>query len=142
MKEYRNLSLLSDFYEFTMANAYFNNGMKDTTAIFDAYYRKNPDGAGFSIFAGLNDIISYVKNLSFSDEDIEYFRENSDFSEGFLEYLRNFKFTGDIWAFPEGSVMFPNEPIVTVKAPIIECSILETYLLLSCLLYTSDAADE
>lgn len=131
MKEYRNLSLLSDFYEFTMANAYFNNGMKDTTAIFDAYYRKNPDGAGFSIFAGLNDIISYVKNLSFSNEDIEYFRENSDFSEGFLEYLRNFKFTGDIWAFPEGSVMFPNEPIVTVKAPIIECSILETYLLLS-----------
>ena len=131
MKEDRNLTMLSDFYEFTMANAYFNNGMKDTIAVFDAYYRKNPDDAGFSIFAGLNDIIEYVKNLSFSEEDIEYFRENTDFSEGFLEYLRDFKFTGDIWAFPEGSVMFPNEPIVTVKAPIIECSIIETYLLLS-----------
>lgn len=131
MKEDRNLTMLSDFYEFTMANAYFNNGMKDTVAVFDAYYRRNPDEAGFSIFAGLNDIIEYVKNLSFSEEDIEYFRENADFSEGFLDYLRDFEFTGDIWAFPEGSVMFPNEPIVTVKAPIIECSIIETYLLLS-----------
>src|SRR5690625_1497166 len=102
MKEDRNLTMLSDFYEFTMTNAYFNNGMKDTVAVFDAYYRRNPDEAGFSIFAGLNDIIEYVKNLSFSEEDIEYFRENADFSEGFLDYLRDFKFTGDIWAFPEG----------------------------------------
>ncbi|MDD7044751.1 MAG: nicotinate phosphoribosyltransferase [Peptoniphilaceae bacterium] len=131
MKTYRNLSMLSDFYEFTMANAYFNLGMGDKTAVFDAYYRKNPDGGGYSIFAGLNDIIEYIQNLSFSDEDIEYFRKNTNFSEGFLEYLRNFKFTGDIYSFPEGSVMFPNEPIITVKAPIIEASIIETYLLLS-----------
>ena len=131
MKEIRNLTMLSDFYEFTMANGYYENGMKETTAVFDAFYRKNPDGGGYAIFAGLNDIISYIKNLSFSDEDIEYFKPQGDFSEGFLEYLRNFKFTGDVYAFPEGSVMFPGEPIVTVKAPIIECSILETYLLLS-----------
>lgn len=131
MNNKRNLSLLSDFYEFTMANGYFNNGMKDTVAIFDAFYRNNPDGGGYSIFAGLNDIIDYVKNLSFSASDIEYLRKEGNFSEDFLDYLKDFKFTGDIWAYPEGSVMFPNEPIVTVKAPIIECSILETYLLLS-----------
>lgn len=131
MKEIRNLTMLSDFYEFTMANGYYENGMKDTVAVFDAFYRKNPDGGGYAIFAGLNDIISYIKNLHFTDEDIEYFKNQGDFSEGFLEYLRNFKFTGDVYAFPEGSVMFPGEPIVTVKAPIIECSIIETYLLLS-----------
>lgn len=131
MNNKRNLSLLSDFYEFTMANGYFNNGMKDTVAIFDAFYRNNPDGGGYSIFAGLDDIIDYVKNLSFSASDIEYLRKEGNFSEDFLEYLKDFKFTGDIWAYPEGSVIFPNEPIVTVKAPIIECSILETYLLLS-----------
>lgn len=131
MKEIRNLTMLSDFYEFTMANGYYENGMKDPVAVFDAFYRKNPDGGGYAIFAGLNDIISYIKNLHFTDEDIEYFKSQGDFSEGFLEYLRNFKFTGDVYAFPEGSVMFPGEPIVTVKAPIIECSIIETYLLLS-----------
>lgn len=131
MKKIRNLTMLSDFYEFTMANGYYENEMKDTVAVFDAFYRKNPDGGGYAIFAGLNDIISYIKNLHFTDEDIEYFKNQGNFSEGFLEYLRNFKFTGDVYAFPEGSVMFPGEPIVTVKAPIIECSIIETYLLLS-----------
>ena len=131
MKEIRNLTMLSDFYEFTMANGYYENGMKDTTAVFDAFYRKNPDGGGYAIFAGLNDIISYIKNLHFTDEDIEYLKAQGGFSDGFLEYLRNFKFTGDVYAFPEGSVMFPGEPIVTIKAPIIECSIIETYLLLS-----------
>ena len=131
MKENRNLSMLSDFYEFTMANGYFNKGMKDTIAIFDAFYRSNPNDGGYSIFAGLNDIIDFIENLSFSDEDIAYLKEMGDFSDGFLEYLKDFKFTGDVWAYPEGSVIFPNEPIITVKAPIIECSILETYLLLS-----------
>ncbi len=131
MKEYRNLTMLSDYYEFTMANGYYENGMNDTIAVFDAFYRKNPDGGGYAIFAGLNDIISYIKDLHFTDEDIEYFRNEGHFTEGFLEYLRNFKFTGDVYAFPEGSVMFPGEPIITVKAPIIECSIIETYLLLS-----------
>jgi len=123
--------MLSDFYEFTMANGYFNNGMKDTVAIFDAFYRSNPDEGGYSIFAGLNDIINFIENLSFSDDDIEYLRDIGNFSDDFLDYLRDFKFTGDVWSYPEGSVMFPGEPIITVKAPIIECSILETYLLLS-----------
>lgn len=131
MNEYRNLTMLSDYYEFTMANGYYENGMKDTIAVFDAFYRRNPDEGGYAVFAGLNDIISYIKNLHFTDEDIEYFRSQGHFTEGFLEYLRNFKFTGDVYAFPEGSVMFPGEPIITVKAPIIECSIIETYLLLS-----------
>lgn len=131
MTEIRNLSMLSDFYEFTMANGYFNQGMKDTIAVFDAFYRSNPDNAGFSIFSGLEDIIDYVENIHFTDEDINFLRENSNFSENFLEYLKTFKFTGDIWAFKEGSVMFPGEPILTVRAPIIEAQIIETYLLLS-----------
>ncbi|WP_297689400.1 nicotinate phosphoribosyltransferase [uncultured Anaerococcus sp.] len=131
MSEIRNLSMLSDFYEFTMAAGYFENGMKDRVAVFDAFYRKNPDGGGYAIFAGLNDVIDFIKNLHFTEDDIEYFRQTENFSEDFLEYLSTFKFTGDVWAFPEGSVMFPGEPIITVKAPIIECSIIETYLLLS-----------
>lgn len=131
MSEIRNLSMLSDFYEFTMAAGYFENGMKDRVAVFDAFYRKNPDGGGYAIFAGLNDVIDFIKNLHFTEDDIEYFRQTENFSEEFLDYLSNFKFTGDVWAFPEGSVMFPGEPIITVKAPIIECSIIETYLLLS-----------
>ncbi|MDU6792168.1 MAG: nicotinate phosphoribosyltransferase, partial [Anaerococcus sp.] len=131
MKERRNLSMLSDFYEFTMAYGYFESGMKDTIAVFDAFFRKNPDEGGFSIFSGLDDIIDYVENIHFDDEDIEYFRKNTDFSEEFLSYLKNFKFTGDIWAFPEGSAIFPSEPVVTVRAPIMEAQILETYLLLS-----------
>ena len=131
MSEIRNLSMLSDFYEFTMAAGYFENGMKDRLAVFDAFYRKNPDGGGYAIFAGLNDVIDFIKNLHFTEDDIEYFRQTENFSEDFLEYLSTFKFTGDVWAFPEGSVMFPGEPIITVKAPIIECSIIETYLLLS-----------
>ena len=131
MVQCRNLSMLTDFYEFTMGNGYYQNGMKDTIAVFDAFYRSNPDNGGYAIFAGLNDIINFIKDLSFSDEDISYLRSLDSFSEEFLEYLKDFKFTGDVWAFPEGSVMFPNEPIITVRAPIIECSILETYLLLS-----------
>lgn len=131
MKKRRNLSMLSDFYEFTMAYGYFESNMKDTIAVFDAFYRQNPDGGGFAIFAGLEDIIDYVENIRFDEDDIDYFRENTNFSEDFLDYLKNFKFTGDIWAFPEGSAMFPSEPIITVRAPIIEAQIIETYLLLS-----------
>lgn len=131
MKKRRNLSMLSDFYEFTMAYGYFESGMKDTIAVFDAFFRKNPDGGGFAIFAGLEDIIDYVENIHFDEEDIEYFRKNTNFSEEFLDYLKDFKFTGDIWAFPEGSAIFPSEPIITVRAPIIEAQIIETYLLLS-----------
>ena len=131
MKKRRNLSMLSDFYEFTMAYGYFESGMKDTIAVFDAFFRKNPDGGGFAIFAGLEDIIDYVENIHFDEEDIEYFRQNTNFSEEFLAYLKDFKFTGDIWAFPEGSAIFPSEPVITVRAPIIEAQIIETYLLLS-----------
>lgn len=131
MTETRNLSMLSDFYEFTMGNGYFNLGMKDTIAVFDAFYRTNPDKAGFAIFSGLDDIINFIENIHFTEEDIEFFKKNSNFSEGFLNYLKNFKFTGDIWAFKEGSVIFPGEPIITVKAPIIQAQIIETYLLLS-----------
>lgn len=125
----RNLELLTDFYEFTMANGYF---VKNTNfiAYFDIFFRKIPDDGGFAIFAGLEQIIDYIKNLSFNEEDIEFLRNQNIFSEEFLEYLKNFKFTGDIWSVPEGTVVFPYEPIVTVKAPIIEAQLLETMLLL------------
>ncbi|MDO4594238.1 MAG: nicotinate phosphoribosyltransferase [Tissierellia bacterium] len=126
----RNLSSLSDFYEFTMANAYFNNGMKDTIGIYDAFFRKVPDNGGFAIFCGLDEIINYINNLHFSDDDIDYFKSKEMFSEEFLEYLRNFKFSGDIWSFPEGSVIFPSEPVITVRAPLIEAQILETMILI------------
>lgn len=122
-------SLMIDYYELTMANSYFSYGMKDTIACFDYFYRENPDNAGFSITCGLSDFISYIKNLKFSKDEINYLSSKKIFSKEFLNYLSNFKFSGDIYAIPEGSVVFPNEPIITIKAPIIECQIIETYLL-------------
>lgn len=127
----RNLSMLSDFYEFTMANAFYNLGYEKTEAVFDAFFRKVPDGGGFAIFAGLGQIIDYICNLHFDDEDIDFLRSKNLFSEDFLNYLKNFRFTGDIYAFEEGSVIFPSEPVITVKAPIIEAIIIETMILLS-----------
>ncbi|WP_312032446.1 nicotinate phosphoribosyltransferase [Hujiaoplasma nucleasis] len=121
--------MVIDFYELTMANGYFESGMKDQIAYFDLYYRKNPDGGGYALFAGLETIMDFIDDLSFDDEDIEFLKSKKMFSEGFLKYLRNFKFSGDIYSFKEGSIIFPNEPIVTIKAPIIEAQILETYLL-------------
>lgn len=120
--------LLADFYEFTMSNGYFvkNN---DDIAYFDIFFRKVPDGGGYAIVAGLEQIIDFIQNLSFSDEDIEYLRKQNIFSEEYLNYLANFKFTGDIWAIPEGTVVFPNEPIITVRAKIVEAQLLETFLL-------------
>ena len=125
-----NMTMLCDFYELTMGNGYFEKGYKDRITYFDLFFRRGPDGGGFAIAAGLDQIIDYVLNLHFSAEDIEYLRGRKLFSEGFLEYLANFKFTGDIWAVPEGTPIFPHEPIITVRAPAIEAQLVETYLLL------------
>lgn len=127
----RNLSMLCDFYELTMSNGFFKNGMYKRTAYFDLFYRSVPDGAGFAIAAGLQQVIEYIQQLHFSQEDIAYLRSKNIFDEDFLTYLSNFHFSGDIWAVPEGTPIFPNEPILTVKAPAIEAQLLETYLLLA-----------
>ena len=125
-----NLTMLCDFYELTMSNGYFSNGYKDRITYFDVFYRRCPDGGGFAIAAGLEQIIEYIQMLHFTPEDIEYLRGRKLFSEEFLEYLANFKFTGDIWAVPEGTPIFPKEPIITVRAPAIEAQLIETFLLL------------
>ena len=124
----RNLTLLTDFYELTMMQGYFRNKTNDTV-VFDAFYRTNPSESGYAICCGLNQVIDYVKNLHFSSEDIEYLRGFKIFEEEFLEYLANFKFTGDIYAIPEGSVVFPMEPLVKVVAPIMEAQLVETAIL-------------
>lgn len=131
LKDLNNYTTLTDFYELTMANGYYELGMKDQIVYFDMFYRTNPNSAGFAICAGLEQLIDYIENLKFSDSDIAYLRSLNTFSEGFLEYLKSFKFTGDVYAVKEGNFMFPNEPIVTIKAPIIEAQILETFLLLT-----------
>ena len=125
-----NLTMLCDFYELTMGNGYFVSGMQDRMTYFDVFFRDVPDGGGFAIAAGLEQIIDYVQNLHFDEEDIAYLRGRGIFSEEFLEYLRNFKFTGDIWAVPEGTPIFPREPIFTIRASAIQAQLLETYLLL------------
>ncbi len=130
-KEKKNLTMLADFYEFTMANGYFENGMEDTIAYFDMFFRSIPDGGGFAIMAGVEQLIGYLQNLKFYDEDIEYFRSKGMFSEEFLEYLKNFEFKCDVWAIPEGTPIFPGEPIVVVRGPIIQAQIIETMVLLT-----------
>ncbi len=126
----RNLTMLMDYYELTMANGYYVTGNKDKIAVFDMFYRTNPDGGGFVVSAGLEMLIDYIQGLKFTDDDIEYLRGRNMFDDGFLEYLRNFKFTGTIEAVPEGTIVYPNIPIVTVTAPIIEAQIVETMLLI------------
>ena len=126
----RNLTMVMDFYEMTMSNGYFRDEVKDTQVVFDVFYRKNPDNGGLAIFAGLEQIVDYIENLKFSDEDIEYLREQNMFCEEFLEYLQSFKFTGDIYAFPEGTIMYPNEPVITVVASLIDAQLIETAVLL------------
>ncbi len=123
-----NLTLLTDFYELTMMQGYFKN-KTNPKVVFDAFYRVNPSGNGFAVCAGLEQIIDYIKNLNFSYEDIEYLRNLSIFDEDFLEYLAGFHFTGDIYAVPEGTVVFPMEPLVKVVAPIMEAQLIETALL-------------
>ena len=122
--------MVMDFYEMTMSNGYFGDQDQNTKVAFDVFYRKNPDHAGFAIFAGLEQIIEYISNLHFADEDIEYLREQNLFSEDFLNYLKSFQFQGDIYAFPEGTIMYPNEPIITVIAPLIDAQLIETAILL------------
>lgn len=122
------LELIADFYEFTMSNGYFVKNKNDV-AYFDIFFRNVPDKGGYAIVCGLEQIIDFVQNLKFDEEDIEFLRSQKIFSEEYLEYLKNFKFTGDIWAIPEGTVVFPNEPLITVRAPVIEAQLLETIFL-------------
>ena len=125
-----NLTMLCDFYELTMSQGYFANGYKDRITYFDVFFRQCPDGGGFAIAAGLEQIIHYIQELHFDPEDIEYLGSRKIFSEEFLAYLADFRFTGDIWAVPEGTPIFPREPIITVRAPAIQAQLIETYLLL------------
>ena len=126
-----NLTMLTDFYEFTMANGFFSEGYGDKIAYFDMFFRKNPDNGGFAIMAGLEQVINYLKNLQFEAEDIEYLRSKKIFNEKFLEYLANFKFECDVWAIPEGTPIFPGEPILTVRGPVVQAQFVETMILLS-----------
>ena len=127
----QNYSLLCDFYELTMGCGYLGSEFKDKIAYFDLFFRRVPDSGGFAIVAGLEQIVEYIENLSFTENDIEFLRSKGCFSEQFLEYLRDFKFTGDIYAIPEGTPVFPGEPLITVRAPVIEAQFIETYLLLT-----------
>jgi len=131
VKEPWNLSMLCDFYELTMGNGYFQYGYKDRITYFDVFYRSVPDHGGFAIAAGLEQVVEYIQDLHFGPDDIAYLRGRKLFSEEFLEYLANFRFTGDIFAVPEGTPMFPKEPILTVRAPAIQAQLIETYLLLA-----------
>ena len=131
-----NKTLLCDFYELTMANGYFELGKRDEIAYFDVFFRKIPDGGGFAIAAGLEQLADYIKTLKFTADDIDFLRTKGVFSEEFLEYLRHFKFTGDIYAVPEGTPIFPGEPLVIVRAPAIEAQFIETFVLL-CLNHQS-----
>ena len=126
-----NLTMLCDYYELTMTNGYYACGMQNRITYFDVFFRSVPDGGGFAIAAGLEQAIRYIQQLHFDEDDIAYLRGRKMFSEGFLESLRNYRFTGDIWAVPEGTPIFPNEPIMTVRAPAIEAQIIETFLLLT-----------
>ncbi len=126
-----NMTMLCDFYELTMANGYFESGLKDRITYFDVFFRTVPDGGGFAIAAGLEQIIEYVCDLKFTANDIAYLRSRDIFSESFLNYLSEFHFSGDIWAVPEGTPIFPGEPILTVRAPAIEAQFIETFVLLT-----------
>ena len=126
-----NMTMLCDFYELTMGNGYFRNGYKDRITYFDVFFRKVPDQGGFAIAAGLEQLIEYIEDLHFSEEDIAYLRSRNLFCEEFLDYLRDFRFTGDIYAIPEGTPVFPREPLVVVRAPSIEAQLIETFTLLT-----------
>ncbi len=130
-QERRNLSMLFDFYEMTMSGGYFRLGMQDRVTYFDVFFRRVPDGGGFAIAAGLEQLVDYIRDLRFDEEDIAYLRSKNLFGEDFLGYLRRFRFTGDIWAVPEGTPVFPGEPLVTVRAPASQAQLIETYALLA-----------
>ena len=122
----RNITMMMDLYELTMANGDFLQENAGTKVSFDVFYRKNPDGGGFAIFAGLEQIIEYVTGMHFTEEDVKYLESRHLFDEKFLDYLRTFRFHGDIYAFPEGTIMYPNEPVITVVADIVEAQVVET----------------
>ena len=130
-EEKLNMTMLCDFYELTMGNGYFQTGFKDRITYFDVYFRSVPDGGGFAIAAGLEQLIEYIEDLHFDEQDIAYLRGKGIFCEEFLEYLRTFRFTGDIYAVPEGTPVFPKEPMVIVRAPAIEAQLVETFALLT-----------
>lgn len=125
-----NLTMLTDFYEITMANGYFLSDIRDADACFDVFFRRVPDGGGFAVMAGLEQIINYLDRLSFDDEDIEYLRSKNMFCEEFYDYLRNFKFSCDVWSIPEGYPIFPYEPVMTIKGPIIQAQFIESFILM------------
>ncbi|MBM6859209.1 nicotinate phosphoribosyltransferase [Clostridium saudiense] len=127
----RNLTMLVDFYELTMANGYFNKGVENRIAYFDMYFRRVPDGGGYCIMAGVEQLIQYLSNLKFTSSDIDYLRSKNIFSEEFLEYLADFNFCCDVWAIPEGNPVFPNEPLVIVKGPVVQAQFVETMILLT-----------
>ena len=130
-EEKLNLSMLCDFYELTMGNGYLQAGLQDRITYFDVFFRNVPDNGGFAICAGLEQLVRYIQELHFDEEDIDFLRKKGIFSEEFLEYLRDFRFTGDIWAVPEGTPIFPREPVVTVRAPAIQAQLIETFTLLT-----------
>ena len=125
----RNISMMMDLYELTMANGYFLQEQQASRVAFDVFYRRNPDNGGFAIFAGLEQILQYLEGLHFDGDDVQYLRGLGLFDERFLQYLRSFRFTGDVYAFPEGTIMYPNEPILTVVADLVQAQIIETELL-------------
>ncbi len=127
----KNLTMLTDFYEFTMANGYFENGMGNRRAYFDMFFRRVPDNGGYAIMAGVEQLVQYFQNLHFTEADIAYLRARNCFSDGFLDYLKNFKFECDVWAVPEGTPVFPGEPLVTVAGPMIQAQFVETMILLT-----------
>ncbi|GFP74995.1 nicotinate phosphoribosyltransferase [Clostridium fungisolvens] len=127
----RNLTMLVDFYELTMGNGYLRDGLKDKIAYFDMFFRRVPDGGGYCIMAGVEQLIEYLSNLKFTKEDIDYLRSKQIFAEEFLDYLENFEFCCDVWAVPEGNPVFPNEPLVTVRGPVIQAQFIETMILLT-----------
>lgn len=131
IKNGRNLTMLVDFYELTMGNGYLDNNVGDKIAYFDMFFRRVPDGGGYCIMAGVQQLMEYLSNLQFTEEDIEYLRSKHFFSEKFLDYLKNFKFECDVWAIPEGNPIFPGEPLVTVRGPILQAQFVETMILLT-----------
>ena len=126
----QNLSLLTDFYEITMANGFFKEGRANQIAYFDMFFRRIPDGGGYAIMAGVEQLVDYLQMLSFDDDDIAFLRSKNLFDEQFLQYLKDFEFACDVWAVPEGTPIFPHEPIVTVRGPIIQAQFIETMVLL------------
>jgi nicotinate phosphoribosyltransferase len=127
----RNLTMLVDFYELTMGNGYLTNGVQEKIAYFDMFFRRVPDGGGYCIMAGVQQLIEYLNNLKFTERDIEYLKSKGIFSEEFINYLANFEFSCDVWAVPEGNPVFPNEPLVTVRGPVIQAQFIETMILLT-----------